>query len=111
MLNHPFEVPGKTSAATAQQESLSRSTDQSVPTRPLAAWKLEPGIRERYLDNTNCLRVHLLEAGFETLNRPALLLHEFPDLAYYWRKVMLPLAAAGYHVIAPDQRGYGWITG
>src|SRR5262249_48788538 len=28
-----------------------------------------------------------------------------------WRKVMLPLAAAGYHVIAPDQRGYGRTTG
>ena len=26
---------------------------------------------------------------------------------YSWRKVMPPLAAAGYHVIAPDQRGYG----
>ena len=36
-----------------------------------------------------------------------LLLHGFPELAYSWRKVMLPLAQAGYHVIAPDQRGYG----
>jgi pimeloyl-ACP methyl ester carboxylesterase len=35
------------------------------------------------------------------------LLHGFPELAYSWRKVMLPLAAAGYHVVAPDQRGYG----
>ena len=35
----------------------------------------------------------------------------FPELAYSWRKVMLPLAAAGYHVIAPDQRGYGRTTG
>ena len=40
-----------------------------------------------------------------------LLLHGFPELAYSWRKVMLPLAAAGYHVIAPDQRGYGRTTG
>jgi hypothetical protein len=31
--------------------------------------------------------------------------------AYSWRKVMLPLAAAEYHVIAPDQRGYGRTTG
>ena len=36
-----------------------------------------------------------------------LLIHGFPELAYSWRKVMLPLAKAGYHVIAPDQRGYG----
>jgi pimeloyl-ACP methyl ester carboxylesterase len=40
-----------------------------------------------------------------------LLLHGFPELAYSWRKVMLPLAAAGCHVIAPDQRGYGRTTG
>ena len=31
--------------------------------------------------------------------------------AYSWRKVMLPLAAAGYHVVAPDQRGYGRTMG
>ena len=36
-----------------------------------------------------------------------LLVHGFPELGYSWRKVMLPLAEAGYHVIAPDQRGYG----
>ena len=60
----------------------------------------------------NGLTVHILEAGHETPGRPAvLLLHGFPELAYSWRKVMLPLAAAGYHVIAPDQRGYGRTTG
>jgi pimeloyl-ACP methyl ester carboxylesterase len=31
--------------------------------------------------------------------------------AYSWRKIMVPLAAEGYHVIAPDQRGYGRTTG
>jgi len=34
-----------------------------------------------------------------------------PELAYSWRKVIAALAAAGYHVIAPDQRGYGRTTG
>ena len=54
--------------------------------------------------------MHLLEAGEQ--NRPALLLlHGFPELAYSWRKVMLPLADAGYRVLAPDQRGYGRTTG
>jgi pimeloyl-ACP methyl ester carboxylesterase len=38
-------------------------------------------------------------------------MHGFPELAYSWRKVMPSLAAAGYHVIAPDQRGYGRTTG
>ena len=33
--------------------------------------------------------------------------HGFPELAYSWRHQIAPLAAAGYHVIVPDQRGYG----
>src|SRR5690349_6305999 len=58
------------------------------------------------------MRLHVLEAGFAEQGRPCLLLlHGFPELAYSWRKVMLPLAAAGYHVVAPDQRGYGRTTG
>jgi pimeloyl-ACP methyl ester carboxylesterase len=56
--------------------------------------------------------MHVLEAGFETKGRPCiLLLHGFPELAYSWRKVMPALAEAGYHVIAPDQRGYGRTAG
>jgi len=73
--------------------------------------ELPAGIRERYVNGVNGLTVHVLEAGFETPKRPAvLLLHGFPELAYSWRKIMLPLAAAGYHVIAYDQRGYGRTT-
>ncbi len=67
-------------------------------------------MRSRYVDNGNGLRVHLLEAG--EAGRPGLLLlHGFPELAYSWRKVMPALAAAGFHVVAPDQRGYGSTTG
>jgi pimeloyl-ACP methyl ester carboxylesterase len=70
------------------------------------------GIRSRQIANVNGLTVHILEAGYETTGRPAvLLLHGFPELAYSWRKVMPSLAAAGYHVIAPDQRGYGRTIG
>src|SRR5215468_4378565 len=73
---------------------------------------LPPTIRSRYVDGINGLRMHVLEAGFETRGRPlVLLLHGFPELAFSWRKVMPALAAAGYHVIAPDQRGYGRTTG
>jgi pimeloyl-ACP methyl ester carboxylesterase len=69
-------------------------------------------IRSRYVENINGLRMHVLEAGFETKGRPCLLLlHGFPELAFSWRKVMPRLAAGGYHVIAPDQRGYGRTTG
>ncbi len=39
--------------------------------------------------------------------RPVLLLHGFPECAHTWRKQIPVLAAAGYRVIAPDQRGYG----
>ena len=56
--------------------------------------------------------MHVLEAGFERGRRPALLLlHGFPELAFSWRRIMVPLADAGFHVIAPDQRGYGRTTG
>src|ERR1041385_1107672 len=73
---------------------------------------LPSGIRARFVDDVNGLRMHVLEAGYETPGRPAvLLLHGFPELAYSWRKVMPSLAAAGYHVIAPDQRGYGRTIG
>ena len=73
---------------------------------------LPAGIRSRYADHVNGLRMHFLEAGFETPGRPCLLLlHGFPELAYCWRKVMPALANAGSHVVAPDQRGYGRTTG
>jgi pimeloyl-ACP methyl ester carboxylesterase len=39
------------------------------------------------------------------------LLHGFPELAFSWRKIMPALSAAGYHVLAPDQRGYGRTSG
>ena len=79
---------------------------------PYGNGALPAGIRSRHIQNVNGMTVHILEAGFQTANRPAvLLLHGFPELAYSWRKVMLPLADAGYHVIAPDQRGYGRTIG
>ena len=77
---------------------------------PLDASVLPAGIRAGVVDGINGLRVHLLEAG--EAGRPLLLLlHGFPELAYSWRKVMPALAEAGYHVVAPDLRGYGRTTG
>jgi pimeloyl-ACP methyl ester carboxylesterase len=78
----------------------------------LSPLPLPTGIRSRFIDGINGLRMHVLEAGHEAPGKPLLLLlHGFPELAYSWRKVMLPLAAAGFHVVAPDQRGYGRTTG
>ena len=93
-----------------QQASSGHTPALAAP--PLPATALPPGIRSRFVDGVNGLRVHLLEAGFESDARPmVLLLHGFPELAYSWRKVMPALAGAGYHVVAPDQRGYGLTTG
>ena len=80
------------------------------------AGTLDAGIRSRFVEDINGLTMHMLEAGWptnaETADRPCLLLlHGFPELAYSWRKVMPLLAQAGYHVVAPDQRGYGRTTG
>jgi pimeloyl-ACP methyl ester carboxylesterase len=73
---------------------------------------LPPGVRSRFAPDINGLRIHFLEAGFETPGRPCvLLLHGFPELAYSWRKIIPILADAGYHVVAPDVRGYGRTTG
>ena len=79
---------------------------------PLDRAVLPAGIRSRFVPGINGLRVHVLEAGFEQRGRPCvLLLHGFPEIAYSWRRIMPALAAAGFHVVAPDQRGYGRTTG
>ena len=79
---------------------------------PYSPAVLPAGIRSRFVNNVNGIRMHVLEAGFESANRPGVLfLHGYPELGYSWRKVMGPIAAAGYHVIAPDRRGYGRTSG
>jgi pimeloyl-ACP methyl ester carboxylesterase len=55
--------------------------------------------------STNGVDLHLVEAGRE--GPVVLLAHGFPELAYSWRHQLPALAAAGYRVVAPDQRGYG----
>ena len=50
------------------------------------------------------LQVH--QAG-DPSDPTVVLCHGFPELAYSWRHQMAPLAAAGFHVIAPNLRGYG----
>jgi pimeloyl-ACP methyl ester carboxylesterase len=52
----------------------------------------------------NGLRMHILEQGTGPL---VVLLHGFPELAISWHKQIPALVAAGYRVVAPDQRGYG----
>jgi pimeloyl-ACP methyl ester carboxylesterase len=67
-------------------------------------------LKSLFVDAVNGVRMHVLEAGMP--GQPCvLLLHGFPELSYSWRKVMPALADAGFHVLAPDQRGYGRTTG
>jgi pimeloyl-ACP methyl ester carboxylesterase len=68
---------------------------------------LPPGVRSRLIDNHNGCLMHVLEAGWQSTRPCVLLLHGFPELAFSWRGQMTALADAGFHVIAPDLRGYG----
>jgi epoxide hydrolase A/B len=56
---------------------------------------------------TNGLRMHVAEAGRGPL---VVLCHGFPESWYSWRQQLIALARAGYHAVAPDQRGYGQTT-
>lgn len=112
----PFERPSADPVGQPPAHALDRPQEPSQGSPhgstllPLGRDVLPAGIRSRFVENVNGLRVHLLEAG--EAGRPCvLLLHGFPELAYSWRKVMPGLADAGFHVIAPDQRGYGRTTG
>jgi pimeloyl-ACP methyl ester carboxylesterase len=107
-------LQGLTASVTAAALTRSRSAQAqtAAPIGPLPANVLPAGVRSRFVENVNGLRMHVLEAGFEKRSGRALLLvHGYPELAYSWRKLMVPLAAAGYHVIVPDLRGYGRTSG
>ena len=60
-------------------------------------------INHRFVE-TNGIRMHVAEAGAGPL---AVLCHGFPESWYSWRHQLVALAGAGFHAVAPDQRGYG----
>jgi len=60
-------------------------------------------ITHRFVE-TNGLRMHLAEAGKGPL---VVLCHGWPESWYSWRHQLVALAEAGFHAVAPDQRGYG----
>ena len=103
-------------AGSATAVALGR-VGRAQPTSPASIGPYRPdvlpaGIRSRFVHNINGISMHVLEAGFERKpGRALLLVHGFPELAYSWRRVMVPLANAGYHVFAPDLRGYGRTSG
>jgi pimeloyl-ACP methyl ester carboxylesterase len=61
------------------------------------------GARIREVD-AGGLRMQVADAG---AGPPVVLIHGFPELWYSWRHQLRDLAAAGFHAIAPDMRGYG----
>jgi len=60
-------------------------------------------ITHRFVE-TNGIRMHVAEAGDGPL---VVLCHGFPESWYSWRHQLVALAQAGFHAVAPDQRGYG----
>src|SRR5437870_813239 len=54
--------------------------------------------------SANRIEVFLLEQGEGPL---VVLCHGWPELSYSWRHQIAALAAAGFHVVAPDMRGFG----
>lgn len=60
-------------------------------------------ITHRFVRSDSGLRMHVAEAGEGPL---VLLLHGFPECWYSWRHQLVALAEAGFHAVAPDQRGY-----
>lgn len=57
--------------------------------------------------SVNGVNLEVFEAGRENAGKPVVLCHGWPEHAFTWRHQMSALAAAGYHVIVPNQRGYG----
>ena len=55
----------------------------------------------------NGIELEVFEAGREHAGRPIVLCHGWPEHAFSWRHQMTALAAEGYHVIVPNQRGFG----
>ena len=62
---------------------------------------------EPTLISVNGVQLEVFEAGRENTGNPIVLCHGWPEHAFSWRHQMPALAAAGYHVIVPNQRGYG----
>ncbi|MHA2937537.1 alpha/beta fold hydrolase [Vibrio sp. RC27] len=59
------------------------------------------------LISVNGITLEVFEAGLQHKGNPIVLCHGWPEHAYSWRFQIPALVDAGYHVIVPNQRGYG----
>ena len=57
--------------------------------------------------SVNGIELEVFEAGQQNAGKPIVLCHGFPEHAFSWRHQIPALVKAGYHVIVPNQRGYG----
>ena len=81
------------------------SSDASSAARPPSTPSTTPGLVTETTIRANGLNLNARTAG-PADGQLVILLHGFPQSSYEWRKQMPVLARAGYHVVAPDQRGY-----
>lgn len=88
-----FIISSLPDQATAQQENSAMTTPS-----PLA------GVNFRFIQS-NGIRMRIAEAGSD--GPLVILVHGWPESWYSWRHQINTLAAAGYHVVAPDMRGFG----
>lgn len=101
---------GSSSSAGGSTAKSGSSSDKSTSAgavgsggTPNSGTQAGTGIRARTIE-TRGFTFDALEAGAD--GEPVLLLHGFPDTSLEWSGLMPKLAAAGYHCLAPDQRGY-----
>tara|TARA_R110002012_G_scaffold320819_1_gene545752 strand:- start:16182 stop:17090 length:909 start_codon:yes stop_codon:yes gene_type:complete len=57
--------------------------------------------------SVNGIELEVFEAGQQNARKPIVLCHGFPEHAFSWRHQIPALVKSGYHVIVPNQRGYG----
>src|SRR2546423_13168494 len=97
------QLSGSTIEKKIAKVMVGNSTGGSVGLRSVGDRARNARVRERYVI-AGGHRLYCLEAGAGPL---VLLCHGFPELAYSWRNQIDALAAAGFHVVAPDLPGYG----
>ncbi|ELP30076.1 alpha/beta fold hydrolase [Rhodopirellula baltica] len=79
----------------------------TAPKQPGIAMTISTAFPKPTLISINGVELEVFQAGQKNAGNPIVLCHGWPEHAFSWRHQMSALAAAGFHVIAPNQRGYG----
>jgi pimeloyl-ACP methyl ester carboxylesterase len=82
-------------------------TSPTSPIAPDAATSASAAFPEPTRISVNGVELEVFEAGRAAAGRAVVLCHGWPEHAFSWRHQVPALVAAGYHVIVPNQRGYG----